>query len=314
MNEQTPKDQPAAQEAIAQATAPEPEFNPHEAVDAFFSSIQRTPSMNKITSLEREHPVSPIESNANVVNTTAQETSLDEQTPAPSASPEELQKKLKTADKRYNDLQSDIDRRINAATKALNEKLEFVTAALTRLNQPQPPQTEEYLEAQQREAQAMQLQHLIDQRVSAQINADPRVQAGSVIGDWAKFRSDRPDSYKYDPLIQRSLDKFPPQSGKLYEHLINIYDFWDGLASEMANGQGEAARNLQPQPTSAPGAGYGKVTSEQAAQLAAKARAYQQETGLSATNTAKPVIDTRAPLNTAVDQMADAWTKKFFGG
>lgn len=288
------------------------QFNAHEAMEQFFGGINRSP-IESHTNEEAplETPVTPQqqgETNATTEPVQPASPSAEVAPAHPPAREAELQKQLKTEQKRYNDLQSDIDRRINAATKGLQDRLD---ALLVRLSAGQTPQSEEYLAAQQQQQQEAQLQAYVESIVQQKIAADPRVQAGSVIGDWARFRAERPDSAKYNVLITKFLEKFPAPPGKLYDQLNAAYEFWDDLATGMANGQGEAARNPQPQPTTAqPAPGYGKVTPDQAAVLAAKANAYKQEQGLSATNTAKPVVNPYGPLNKAVDQMVDAYVKK----
>lgn len=289
---------------------PPAEPTTHERIDHFLGSLgTRVTSKNSSMSESLSHPPGEQQEQAATV------------APQPSREVTDLQGKLAKAEKRYNDLQSDIDRRINVATRPLMDKLDGFISAMTAMQQQQPRSyqqpTEEMPYATGQGESVLtpaQLQY-IDSLVQQRMSADPRIQAGSVISDNARFQqtimSQGKDPNKYNYLMGKYFETFGVPQGNLHDHLVKLYNYWDNLAAGLATPPTEPLESQTPPPTALQFGNNGKVNADTAATLAAKAQSYQQERGQSASNPNKPVINYYGRLDTAIEQIADAYARKF---
>lgn len=245
--------------------------------------------------------------------------------PAPVSSNEDYEAVAKDRDtwkKNYDNLQSDIDRRVNKAVEKMQEQfngqIQALTAALTRVvPQQQPPNSDYGQEGgydQQPISTRQQLQQLIQQEAlklyQQQMAQDPRIQMSGALGDWARYRMEFQDSEKFHPLVETVLEEFPELGQRdLYNNLSRLYKVGQKLIEkatriQQANAQGEAARTqTQPSAGQVQPQGNPRANAEQLAALQNRAGQYRMERGVSPSAQVKPSIDTNGDLNSAVDAL-----------
>ena len=301
----------AAAEATPVATAPAPEpFSAHEAVENVFSNLNRSPRPESFQRTATSEP----ENTPSVENAphTGQSAPPSVEPSAPAINWE----------KRYNDLQSDYDRRAKNEASKVEEKLrgefqgqmqQFAQAVLQRNQQQSSTQpADDGYDRPMTRAEAMQYAaQAAEQIVQQRLASDPRLQVAGHIGDWARYREERQDSTKYDPFVTKLLSKFPvPQGGNLHQHLNSAYEFFAELEAEaqalQANRQGEAAKgNNTPPPQQV----HPNGQNQQAAALMERAARYRMEQGVAPSAATRPAIDAFGNEEEAIDAMVSAWMR-----
>jgi len=281
------------------------DFNPHEMVERLMS-----PTANDET---------PPEGGSEVPQPPSSESA-----PPSQPSVEELQQKLATADKRYNDLQSDIDRRVNVAvrqaTDSLSGKLDELTATLSRRNPQENAENGDFSAGEVDPARLAAMMREEAQKAARAAAAellekDERLSDAKTMTDLARFRAAHPDSMQMTPMIQDVFETLPwvPKTSEGFEATYTLLKKWVDMALSAARTAEEAAKtpaqgNTQP-PQQQP---YGqRVTPEQAAQLAANAERYQTAQGVSASSTVKPSINPQGDLRTELEKMVRATREKY---
>lgn len=269
------------------------DFNAHELVDAIMN-----PSIDQSTGQDQTPPE-------------AGAAPPPQAAPAPPPEIQDYERKLATAEKRYNDLQSDIDRRINTAVRPLFEKIDTLTSELTQ-RQAFPEGEEQQFDPQKlARLVADEASRAADKKIREALESDERLKAAQLISDTARFRSAHPESQQATPLIEKFMQKLPwvPRSE---EGLNAVYGLITDLVTEAQQAQARATEeagknNRQPQPTQPP---YGQVTPVQAQQMAANAQRYAPEQGLSASTTVKPSINRDGDMRTELEKMVRATMEK----
>jgi hypothetical protein len=303
MPDDTQNNQPAA------APATEQPFSATQAVSDVFSNLNRSPLPDRPTAIPREPNIQETPPTSSSEEQGQVATPPYEPQPAPSLTPED-----KTDwKKRYGDLQSDMDRRMNKAQEQMRteftSQMQALTAALMQRQAPPPPDENTgygehpALSPQQAAMVRAEAERLLEARLAS----DPRLQVAGQIGDWARYREEKKDSTKYDPFVRTLLKHFPAKAGEdVYEKLQSAYNFFADLEAEaraQANPQGEGVRRENtppPQPV------HPQNNGATAAELAARAARYRMETGIAATSATRPAIDTYGNEDEAISAIVDS--------
>lgn len=207
-----------------------------------------------------------------------------------------------TSSKRYNDLQSDYDRRVNVMAKQLEDKFEakFQTLVNVMTQGKQPPQQQSFAEASQDPNQFEQyLNQVVESKIAARLSSDPRMAAAQAISDGSRFVQDYGDTKNYSVLMEPAFKWFPPQQGEdYYKYLERVRGYakeiFDNAAAQAKQAEEAAKANNGRTTTPQPAQGN-RVTGEQQAAFRARANQYSNEQGVSAVASTKPKIDPYDP-------------------
>ena len=284
-----------------QAAAPEP-FSAHQAVEDLFASLNRSP---RPETAQQSIPSK---------DDTAKNDVLGQQATTPSVPAVPSAEKAVNWEKRYNDLQSDIDRRNNKVEEKLRAEfqgqVQQLAQALILSRQQQQPSTQQADEGYdqpltRKEAQAIMAQETA--RIRQELSADPRLQVAGHIADYARFQDEKQDYRKYEPFFKKFVEKFPLAPGEsLHNKLSSFYDFMADLEAEaqaQANRAGGAVNNNQTPP---PQQAVHPNQADQAAALQERAQRYRMEQGVNTTAATRPAIDTFGNEEEAINAIVNS--------